>query len=113
MPARPTVYDQHKATQKLFSPRRGEFVSRITIGTAPDSWGVWFPSDPEQVPAEHVPCARWPRRGTSGSSWVRTATCPRTRPSCRALDAHGLRVLAGTVFEHLHLPDSWDYTWSR
>jgi hypothetical protein len=27
-------------------------VSTITIGTAPDSWGVWFPSDPEQVPPE-------------------------------------------------------------
>ena len=26
--------------------------STITIGTAPDSWGVWFPSDPEQVPPE-------------------------------------------------------------
>ena len=26
-------------------------MSKITIGTAPDSWGVWFPSDPEQVPA--------------------------------------------------------------
>ncbi len=25
-------------------------MSTITIGTAPDSWGVWFPSDPEQVP---------------------------------------------------------------
>jgi len=25
-------------------------LSAITIGTAPDSWGVWFPSDPEQVP---------------------------------------------------------------
>ena len=27
-------------------------MSTITIGTAPDSWGVWFPSDPEQLPAE-------------------------------------------------------------
>ena len=26
--------------------------STITIGTAPDSWGVWFPNDPEQVPSE-------------------------------------------------------------
>ena len=26
--------------------------STITIGTAPDSRGVWFPSDPEQVPPE-------------------------------------------------------------
>ena len=25
-------------------------MSTITIGTAPDSWGVWFPEDPEQVP---------------------------------------------------------------
>ena len=24
--------------------------SRITLGTAPDSWGVWFPEDPHQVP---------------------------------------------------------------
>ena len=23
--------------------------STLTIGTAPDTWGVWFPSDPEQV----------------------------------------------------------------
>ena len=22
----------------------------ITIGSAPDSWGVWFPSDPQQTP---------------------------------------------------------------
>ena len=25
----------------------------ITIGTAPDAWGVWFPDDPKQTP--------WPR----------------------------------------------------
>jgi hypothetical protein len=25
--------------------------STMTIGTAPDSWGVWFPHDPEQLPA--------------------------------------------------------------
>ena len=25
---------------------------KLTIGTAPDSWGVWFPSDPEQVSAD-------------------------------------------------------------
>ena len=30
-----------------------------------------------------------------------------------ALDEHGLTVLAGTVFSHLHLPDSWDYTWKQ
>ncbi|MDP9395224.1 MAG: sugar phosphate isomerase/epimerase [Actinomycetota bacterium] len=25
-------------------------LSRIRLGTAPDSWGVWFPDDPHQVP---------------------------------------------------------------
>ena len=23
---------------------------KVTIGTAPDSWGVWFPDDPRQTP---------------------------------------------------------------
>jgi inosose dehydratase len=25
-------------------------LSRLRLGTAPDSWGVWFPDDPHQVP---------------------------------------------------------------
>jgi len=24
-------------------------LSRLTLGTAPDSWGVWFPEDAHQV----------------------------------------------------------------
>ena len=24
-------------------------LSRLRLGTAPDSWGVWFPEDPHQV----------------------------------------------------------------
>ena len=24
-------------------------LSQLRLGTAPDSWGVWFPSDPDQV----------------------------------------------------------------
>ena len=24
-------------------------LEKLTLGTAPDSWGVWFPSDPHQV----------------------------------------------------------------
>ena len=26
---------------------------KLTIGTAPDSWGVWFPNDPAQVSADN------------------------------------------------------------
>ena len=29
------------------------------------------------------------------------------------LDAHELKVLAGTVFEHLHRPNSWDDVWAQ
>jgi inosose dehydratase len=25
-------------------------LDRIRVGSAPDSWGVWFPDDPQQVP---------------------------------------------------------------
>ncbi|MFE0516944.1 2-keto-myo-inositol dehydratase, partial [Streptomyces sp. NPDC058964] len=25
-------------------------LDRIRVGSAPDSWGVWFPDDPRQVP---------------------------------------------------------------
>jgi inosose dehydratase len=25
-------------------------LANLRLGTAPDSWGVWFPDDPEQVP---------------------------------------------------------------
>ena len=27
-------------------------LDRIRVGSAPDSWGVWFPDDPQQVPWE-------------------------------------------------------------
>ena len=35
------ITDFHKAR----NPRMN-----IKIGSAPDSWGVWFPSDPKQIP---------------------------------------------------------------
>jgi len=25
-------------------------LPNLRLGTAPDSWGVWFPDDPKQVP---------------------------------------------------------------
>ena len=32
------------------TPTPGADLSRLRLGTAPDSWGVWFPDDPHQVP---------------------------------------------------------------
>jgi inosose dehydratase len=88
-------------------------VSTIRIGTAPDSWGVWFPSDPAQLPAEQFlrevvdAGYRWIELGPYGY----LPTDPAQLQD--QLDAHDLKVLAGTVFEHLHRPDSWDDVWTQ
>jgi inosose dehydratase len=88
-------------------------VSTITIGTAPDSWGVWFPSDPEQVPPEVF----LREVAEAGYEWIELGPYGYL-PSDAAklseqLDEYGLGVLAGTVFEHLHRPDSWDDVWTQ
>lgn len=87
--------------------------SMITIGTAPDSWGVWFPSDPEQVPPEVF----LREVAEAGYEWIELGPYGYL-PSDPAelsdqLDQYGLKVLAGTVFSHLHQPDAWDYTWKQ
>jgi inosose dehydratase len=88
-------------------------ASKITIGTAPDSWGVWFPSDPEQLPA-----GRFLKEVVeAGYGYIELGPYGYL-PSDPAqlqdlLDEHGLKVLAGTVFSHLHQADSWEYTWKQ
>ena len=88
-------------------------MSTIRIGTAPDSWGVWFPSDPAQLPAEQFlrevvdAGYRWIELGPYGY----LPTDPAQLQD--QLDAYDLKVLAGTVFEHLHRPDSWDDVWTQ
>ncbi|MCW2802623.1 MAG: inosose dehydratase [Propionibacteriaceae bacterium] len=87
--------------------------STITIGTAPDSWGVWFPSDPEQLPATQF----LREVQEAGYGWIELGPYGYLSKDPAELqdqlDAHGLKVLAGTVFEHLHRPDSWDEVWSQ
>ncbi len=81
----------------------------VTVGTAPDSWGVWFPDNPVQV----APEVFLDEAQQAGYEWIELGPygyLP-TDPSALqdALDAHGMKVTAGTVFEHLHRPDSWDH----
>jgi inosose dehydratase len=87
--------------------------SMITIGTAPDSWGVWFPSDPEQIPPEVF----LREVAEAGYGWIELGPygyLPKDPGELRdQLEAHSLGVLAGTVFEHLHRPDSWDAVWTQ
>jgi inosose dehydratase len=88
-------------------------TSTITIGTAPDSWGVWFADDPEQPPA-----SQFLREVVeAGYGWIELGPygyLPKDPAQLQdLLDEHHLRVLAGTVFSHLHQADSWDYTWKQ
>jgi len=82
------------------------------IGTAPDSWGVWFPEDSQQT--------TWERflDEATGAGYTRIELGPY---GFLPTDPHQLRdelakrdltLTAGTIFEHLHRPDSWDSTWA-
>lgn len=88
-------------------------TSTIRIGSAPDSWGVWFADDPAQTAASRF----LDEVAEAGYEWIELGPygyLP-TDPSelGDALQARGLRVSAGTVFEHLHRPDSWDDVWKQ
>jgi inosose dehydratase len=85
----------------------------ITIGSAPDSWGVWFASDPEQVDADRF----LDEVAAAGYTWIELGPVGYLPTDAgeltERLQAHGLRVSAGTVFEHLHQDDSWDDVWAQ
>lgn len=55
-------------------------MSTIRVGSAPDSWGVWFPDDPQQTPYHRF----LDEVAESGYEWIElvpTDTCPPTRKS--------------------------------
>ncbi|GAA1539419.1 sugar phosphate isomerase/epimerase [Streptomyces albidochromogenes] len=85
---------------------------RIRVGSAPDSWGVWFPEDPLQVPWERF----LDEVAEAGYPWIELGPygyLP-TDPARLADETgrRGLSVSAGTVFTGLHRgPEVWDATW--
>ncbi|MER5944965.1 sugar phosphate isomerase/epimerase [Streptomyces sp. NPDC001904] len=88
--------------------------SRIRVGSAPDSWGVWFPEDPRQVP--------WQRFldevAAAGYEWIELGPYGYLPSDARTLaeetGRRGLKVSAGTVFTGLHHgPDVWEKTWEH
>ncbi|MEU5975011.1 sugar phosphate isomerase/epimerase [Streptomyces sp. NPDC047315] len=89
-------------------------LSRIRVGSAPDSWGVWFPDDPRQVP--------WQRFldevADAGYEWIELGPYGYLPTDPAVLGAEtgrrGLKVSAGTVFTGLHHgPAVWDRTWEH
>ncbi|CAL8899371.1 sugar phosphate isomerase/epimerase family protein [Kocuria varians] len=86
--------------------------NQLIIGTAPDSWGVWFPEDEKQTP--------WQRFldevAEAGYKWIELGpygylpTDPQTL--ARELKARDLQISAGTVFTAFHRgAGTWDEAW--
>ena len=77
-------------------------MSTILVGSAPDSWGVWFPDDPKQTPYTRF----LDEVAASGYEWIELGpfgylpTDPEQLSD--ELAARNLKLSAGTVFEHLH-----------
>lgn len=89
-------------------------LDRIRVGSAPDSWGVWFADDPVQTP--------WRRFldevAEAGYEWIELGPygyLPTDPGRLREEVARrGLNVSAGTVFTALHRgPAVWEETWEQ
>jgi inosose dehydratase len=86
--------------------------NKLTIGTAPDSWGVWFPDDPKQTPWERF----LDEVAESGYKWIELGPygyLP-TDPARLAdeLKQRDLNISAGTVFTAFHRGlDQWETAW--
>jgi len=77
---------------------------RFRVGSAPDSWGVWFPDDPHQTP--------WTRFldeiARAGYEWLELGPHGYLPPDAGTLrgelGARGLRLAGGTADGPLHRP---------
>ena len=77
-------------------------LSRLTLGTAPDSWGVWFPDDPHQVTWQQY-LDELPRAGYLWTELGPQGFLPQDPARLRdELDRRGLKVCGGTAFAALH-----------
>jgi len=77
-------------------------LSSLKLGTAPDSWGVWFPSDPHQVTWD-VYLDEIARCGYVYTELGPQGFMPQDPQQLRdELDRRGLTVVGGTVFAGLH-----------
>jgi inosose dehydratase len=86
-------------------------MGRVDIGTAPDSWGVWFADDPQQTSwtrfLDEVTAAGYSRIELGPYGYLPTDPV-RLKDE---LDQRGLTMTAGTTFEQLHRADGWEATW--
>jgi inosose dehydratase len=86
----------------------------LRIGTAPDSWGVWFPDHPRQIP--------WQRFldevQAAGYHWIELGPYGYLPTDSHQLEdelgQRDLKLSAGTVFTGFHKgPDQWQRAWDQ
>jgi inosose dehydratase len=89
-------------------------TGELRIGTAPDSWGVWFPDDPGQVP--------WQRFldevQAAGYHWIELGPFGYLPTDPHKLEdelaKRELKLSAGTVFTGFHKgEDQWKRAWDQ
>jgi inosose dehydratase len=87
----------------------GAHTAGLRIGTAPDSWGVWFADDPRQTPWDrfldevHAAAYHWIELGPYGYLPTDPAQL------LDELAARDLEITGGTVFTGFHKgPEQWD-----
>jgi inosose dehydratase len=96
------------------SANNSSALPSIRIGTAPDSWGVWFADDPKQVPWHQF----LDEAASTGYEWIELGPygyLP-TDPNQLAdeLESRELKLSAGTVFTGLHRgEEQWKRAWDQ
>jgi inosose dehydratase len=80
---------------------------KVDIGTAPDNWGVWFPSDPKQIPWERYldECAEAGYDITELGPFGYFPTDPDVLG--KELEKRHLRLEAGFTFQDFSNPEKW------
>jgi len=83
-------------------------AGNLCLGSAPDSWGIWFPEDEHQVPYSRF----LDELAAAGYTWFELGpygylpTDPRRL--AEEVGSRGLKVSGGTTFGALHRPEEWD-----
>lgn len=88
-------------------------MSKFVLGSAPDSWGVWFARDERQVPFTRF----LDELASAGYQWLELGPYGYLPSDPVALVEHlgsrGLRVSGGTAAGALHRDDRWEHTLSQ
>lgn len=88
-------------------------AKNVVIGTAPDSWGIWFPDDPNQTPADRF----LDEVVEAGYEWIEIGSfgyLPTDPAQLQdALGRRNLKVSGGTTFARLQHPGTIDEVWAQ